>query len=42
MSPAKIHRYFFNGIRVFLKGYSTNADADLTELEAFRTKTTKQ
>ncbi len=42
MSPAEIHRYLFNGIRVFLKAYSTNADADLTELEAFRTKTTKQ
>ena len=42
MSPAEIHRYLFNGIRVFLKAYSTNADADLAELEAFRTKTTKQ
>jgi len=42
MSPAKIHRYLFNGIRVFLKAYSTNADADLAELEVFRTKTTKQ
>ena len=38
MSQAEINRYLFNGIRVFLKAYSTNIHADLAELADLKAK----
>ena len=38
MSQAGINRYLFNGIRVFLKAYSTNIHADLAELTDLKAK----
>ncbi len=39
MEQAEIDRFIFNGLRIFLKGYSTNASADLKELQILKQAT---